>query len=82
MKVITLLFAVAGLSSCVPKPYMVGSLNDQKSPPDLEDISEYVTTTKTTTAVSGGASAHGHGSAKQPRESLNPVNHTSSNPLR
>ena len=38
MKVASLLIAVAALalSSCVAKPWMVGSVNDQYGPPKLE----------------------------------------------
>ena len=39
MKVASLFIAVAALalSSCVAKPWMVGSVNDHYGPPDLED---------------------------------------------
>lgn len=79
MKVITLLLAVAGLSACVPKPYMAGSLNDRKSPPDLEDISDYVHT-----SIPGGPQAPVAPSktGASGKEQLNPVGHTSSNPMR
>jgi hypothetical protein len=79
MKVITLLLAVAGVSACVPKPYMAGSLNDRKGPPSLDDISDYVHT-----SIPGGPqapAAHSH-SGTSGKEQLNPVGHTSSNPMR
>ena len=67
MKGITLLFAVAGLSSCVPKPWLVGSVNDQLKPPRLG--ASYKTEAEKAKAAQGG-------------DMINPVGHVSSNPTK
>lgn len=81
MKVITLLLAVAGLSACVPKNYMVGSLNDRKDPPELAPISDYVTT-----SIPGGPAApvapSSSSKSGKSNERISPVGHVQSNPTR
>ena len=60
MKVVYLLIAVAALSSCVAKPWMVGSVNDHYDAPELED--SHLLYTETTVV--------------QEETTINPVNKT------
>ncbi len=77
MKVASLFIAVIALSSCVAKPWMVGSVNDQYGPPKLKGS----TADLTVGPAAQGSSCH---SCCKPGKKplLNPVNHTSSHPLR
>lgn len=78
MKVASLFIAVVALSSCVAKPWMVGSVNDRYGPPKLEE-SELLVTTTTTTTTDGFSSSYSSGETGSAK---NPVGKTGIHPNR
>ena len=86
MKIASLLLLAIGLSSCVAKPYMVGSINDQIKPRCLfkygtHDSHTHTVTTTTTTTVSSGYSTRGRVSSHRWGSFINPVRSGPMNPV-
>ena len=77
MKVISSLIAIAALSSCVAKPWMVGSVNDHYTMHSYE--AGRPIKLAPLTGATGAPAAH---SGKEVKKMKNkPVGHTGSNPL-
>ena len=74
MKFISSLIVIAALSSCVAKPWMVGSVNDHYT------MHSYEAGRKIKLAPPDGTVHATNGKASQELK-LNPVGHTTSNPL-